>query len=156
MKEILLAFMTNAIVILGWYVVFKQAVYIKNRDDIRKNIDLITRTIDEIFDLCKMYYSSENAEHINYTSASIKAKFVLLSHYFILIKDTGIFDRVLPTLTEYKIHATGGYFETIDFHKQVEMQDWRSLLAASAHELKFRAERGYFDWSKRKSGLLFT
>jgi hypothetical protein len=153
MRDVLLALLTNIIVIFGWLVVFRQAIHLRRREDIRKTIDLISGTVDNIYDLTCSYYSS-NEGHITYSSANLKAKFVLLSHYLILLKDTGIVTGISPTLTAYKIYSTGSYFETQNYKKQEDIPDWRSELAASAQELKFKLEKGYFEWSKRNIGLI--
>lgn len=142
---------TNIVVILGWFVVFRQSLLIKSRDDIRNMIDITSNTVDEIYNLCKIYYSYENIDHINYDSTSIKAKFVLLSHYLGLLRAAGMSGGVSAALIIFKMHATGGHFETLNFHSQETVPNWKSELAASAEELKFRVEGNYFDWSRKRS-----
>lgn len=156
MKDLLIFLFTNLVVIAGWFVVFRQAIHLRRRDDVRKTVDLIGATVDEVYDICREYYSQRTDGHINYLSTNIKAKFVLISHYLILVSGSDIVKNVSPALRAFKIHATGGYFETTDYHKQEDVPNWKTELAASAHELKFRVEKGYFDWSKSKSGIWAT
>lgn len=41
----------------------------------------------------------------------------------------------------------GGYFETVEFKKQVEIPDMRSDIANGRSELSFRIDKMYNDWA---------
>lgn len=150
MNELVSQVLTNALVIVGWFIVFRQALAVRYRDDLRKIVDLAADTINDIYQRCCAYYSDRSSGHINHNSTNIKAKFVLLSHYLLMLREAGIDTGVSKSLTEYKIHASGGYFETLDYQKQAEVPNWQIDLASSAQELRYRLERGYFDQSKRQ------
>lgn len=142
---------TNIVVVIGWFVVFRQALHIKRRDDLRKLVDLSTNVIDEIYNLTCKYYSSSLNGHINHDSTNLRAKFVLLSHYLLMLRSANISTGISAALTQYKIHATGGYFETVGFQNQNAVPNWQNDLASAAQELRFRIEKGYFDLSRAKT-----
>jgi len=144
MKDWLPPVISNIIVIVGWYVVFQQAKSVKSREEIRDLVSRIDKTIDQIFSLCVDYYSEKNLGHQNFTSADIRAKFVLLSHLLIIIKDIDVNKVISPSLVQLRKNAMGGYFETVEYLDQLKIPNWKSDLAASASELQFRVEQIYF------------
>lgn len=73
----------SIIVILGWIIVFRQAMLLKYRDELQSIIKNAQNVIDQIFALSKDYYES-NEEHIGFVSADIRSRFLLLSHYLII------------------------------------------------------------------------
>lgn len=152
--EIASTIVTNFVVILGWIIVFRQAINLRKRDDVRKTVDLISATCDEIYKLACIYYSDRNNSHINYNSTNLKAKFVLLSHYLLLLRGASVRLDISATLNSFKNLATGGYFETVNFPLQESLPNWQTNLAATAHELKFRVEKAYFDWSAQNDRIL--
>lgn len=152
-KDLIILAVTNLVVIVGWFFLFKQTLSIKRRDEIRKLVELSSATIDEIYLLCQEYYSSDSGDHISYSSTNIKAKFVLLSHYLLLLRNEGVGGEISVALRAFKIFATGGLFETTRFNEQDDVPGWKSELATSAHELKFRIEKGFFDWTHSRSSV---
>lgn len=143
---------TNLVVAFGWFIVFKQALKVNHNQNISRVSSLATTTIDDIYNQCKNYYRA-SGDHISYESADIRAKFVLLSHYLILLRESGIETGISAALIQFKGHAMGGYFETIDYKRQLDLPNWKINLTSSAHELKFRIEKGQFDQSRVKASI---
>lgn len=150
MKEWWLAIFTNAIVILGWFIIFQQTQSIKTREETRSLITDITILIDDIYTKTITYYGESQKEHISHLSSEIKSKFTLLSQMLLMIKQIDKQKLISPVLVEFKLHCTGGYFETVDFKKQSDVPNWEGKLAASAADLKLKIQQNYF----RKVGIL--
>ena len=144
MKEWWLAIFANAIVIVGWFIVFLQSKTIKNREEVRSLIDKISTIIDDIYILTIQYYDQSSRKHISHKSAEIRSKFVILSRLLLLVRYWDK-DRIIsPALVAFKMTCTGNFFETTRFQEQSDIPDWKSELASSAQDLKFKIESSYF------------
>ena len=138
----------TAVSVIGWIIVFRQAMFIKHRDDIKNIIDNAKITVDDIFELSKNYYL-ENDDHIGFASSDIKSRFLLLSHYILLLKSKGVDVKLSPYVISFRKAIMGDYFETLDFKKQMEIPDRRSDITNGRSELNFRIEKTYVDWARK-------
>lgn len=93
------------------------------------------------------YYKGDEG-HIGFHSADIRSKFLLLSHYLILMKNKGITFDFTPYLIAYRKAVMGDHFETEQYKKQLEIPDRKSDIANSRSELHFRITKSYIDWSR--------
>ncbi|MEN7535975.1 hypothetical protein [Aurantiacibacter flavus] len=141
-----------ALSVIGWVVVFEHSALLKNRDNISEIVKSAKFEVDEILKISKQYYES-NDNHIGFLSGEIRSKFLLVSHYLMLLRDLGVDGKVARYLVQYKQAVTGGYFETIDFKMQTQEQVGKSDITNSANELKFRIDKMYCDWMKSTSIL---
>lgn len=143
-----IAVATNAIVIAGWFVIFKQTVSIKNRDELKSVASLSHVLIDKIYFDAIDYYDDESDQHINHKSARIRSDFVYLSHTLIVFRSIVATDKLSVPLLAFRMHAMGGHFETQSFKMQNAIPDWKNELANSASELKFKIDQAYFIHAK--------
>lgn len=150
MGEIFESTLPLLVSVVGWIVVFEQAASLKNRDETAHIVGVTKNTIDEIFDLGVTYYEN-NIHHIGFISADIRAKFLLLSHYLLLLRSKGLNIDLEQYVVQYRKAIMGGYFETLDFKKQVEIPDRRSDIANARSELKFRLDKIHSDWAHNRS-----
>lgn len=145
-----IAALSIAVSVLGWIVVFRQTSIIKYRDDVKVIVQKSEDTVNRLFDLAKYYYQ-ENDEHIGFASADIRANFLLLSHYLILLRHFGLETKLESYVVAYRSAIMGGYFETTDFKKQLEIPDKRSDISNTKSELNFRINKSYFNWTNEFS-----
>lgn len=146
--EIAKATLPSIITVIGWIIIFQQAMNIRYSEDVKNVVEKSNNVIDRIYDLAFEYYG-ENIEHIGLKSADIRANFLLLSHYLLLLREKGIQTGLSSYLTAYKKAVMGDYFETTEFKKQLEIPDRRSDIANGRSELSFRISQTYYTWSKR-------
>lgn len=138
----------SVITAAGWIVVFKQSSTLKYRDEVKSLVDQSIILVDDIYELCCQYYTGDKEEHIGITSANIRAKFLLLSHYFLLMKMRGVNVNFSPNLIAYRRAVMGGYFETEQFRSQFNIPDKKSEISNSRSELSFRVQKSFIDWSR--------
>lgn len=131
-------FITCLLVIAGWVVVYKQNLALKERDEIESLVNHALQEIIEVQKLCEIYYGKDNDKHIGFKSNEIKAKFMLLSHYLMMLKNNYNINVQSTYLNEYKKVCTGNHFETINFSMQIEIPDWMPDLSMKSAELRYR------------------
>ena len=131
---------------MGWFVIFRQSNFLKIRDDVKTIVNDATNVIDMIFVLSVEYYE-KNEKHIGFCSADIRSKFLLLSHYLILISQYGVKTNIESYVVAYRKAVMAGYFETENFKKQLEIPNMRAEISNCRSELNFRINKCYLDWS---------
>ena len=130
----------------GWYVVYRNSLKIEARKEAREFVDHLDGVIDSLHRSIIRYYC-ENEQHTGDLSSSIKAEFLLISHYLFLLKGLGINFTGGALLTNYRKAATGMFFETVEFKKQRDIPNWEAEVASLAAQLKLALRRAYFSWS---------
>lgn len=131
----------------GWYVVHQNALRIERRKEAREFVEYIEKLIDEIYEDVTDYFLNGNC-HIGQKSASIKANFQLVSHYLFILKGLGLDPKCGSLLTRLRKISTGGFFETKNFKKQVEIPGWDAELAESSAQIKLAIRQSYYRWTK--------
>lgn len=145
----IISFIPSLVTIVGWMIVFRQTMMIKHREDIHNIVISTQKAVDEIYDLSIKYYGEENSSHMGFISSDIRAKFLVISYYLILLKEKGIKPQVNKYVIFYRTAVMGGYFETVDFKKQVEVPNRRSDISNGRSDLNFQLEKMYIDWARK-------
>jgi hypothetical protein len=139
--------------VIGWIVLYRQSLAMRRREEMAQSIKLVIQTIDDILRLSKEYYSPANKSHISYVSAEIKGQFFLLSMYLMILKAAGMTFDVKDAVVRFKMLATGGHFETVNFLRQLSMPNWQEDLTYAGLSLRFTIERTYFTWCNQKLSI---
>lgn len=135
----------SLLVLIGWWVVYWQTLRIKRRDDLQLLVEKATNLVEEI--RCdSLEYFTDAQEVIGPRSAKIRADFVLLSKYLLLLRQRGLPLCVSAHLTEFRRNAMGGYFENVEVSKQVTIPNWFSELANSRTQMIYLINKDFLDW----------
>jgi hypothetical protein len=135
------------LIISGWFVLYRNSVKIETRKEAREFIEKIEFLIDKIQTQVNKYYCSDNMKFNGNLSCSIKADFLLLSHYLFIMKGLGLTLQNSEHLVAYKKATTGAYFETADYLKQTDIPGWEADCVNHAAKLKLSVRTAYFRWS---------
>ncbi len=142
-----LGLLTAAVTIFGWFVVFRQSLILKSREDVRGLVDTAQSIVDEIYELSKKYYT-DNDDHIGFISSDIRSRFLLLSLYVSLINKKNAKYDVEHYVIQYRKAIMGGFFETTEFKRQMEIPDRRADISNFRSELHYHIEIMFVNWTK--------
>lgn len=143
-NDILRIAIPAGIVVVGWWIVSSQTDKRERRKEIRAIVEDLRKTILEIREDTVEYYGTENKISVGSLSDKIKLNFLLVSQYLLLLKNAGMVLNVSAELIALRKTATGGFFESKDFHKQTENPKWLSSLCSESVELILAIEKAYF------------
>lgn len=130
--------------ISGWFVASRLQDQRERRKEIRSLIDEAKSLVNDCHRLTLKYYSAENTAHNGPLPAEIKLKILLISQYFLIISQAGLYVNATSEIIRFKQLATGDFFETKDFFKRNEDLEWQANFIAATNELWMLLDKRYF------------
>ncbi len=137
-------------IVIGWLVVSNQQDKRERRKEIRDLVEEVTKIILIVREDVLEYFGEKNNDPTGPLADKIKLNLLLISQYLFLMKSAGLNIKVSQELIALRKTATGGFFETVDFKKQLENPQWLGNLRSESVELILAIQKAYFRQFKVK------